>query len=256
MAVLSNRHRAYAHIRRKMAAGELMMGSHLSEEALAREIGISRTPVREALNRLGTQGFVEHVPNVGTFVKKFTRQELWELLELRELLEGYAAARAAARMGPAQLDELQILCDRMRQVCHKLRTHKQADFPPEAIKRFNLADESFHMILLRASGNAQVERLVEDYGLITNLCRRTFPMPATMRFSTLFWSWAAHVRILRALQAHDDERARRWMSDHISRSKATIMRYFDEVEEPAVTRGDMSVAPGDEASTSRWEAAD
>lgn len=232
-----------------------MMGSHLSEEALAKEIGISRTPVREALNRLGTQGFLEHIPNLGTFVKKFTRQELWELLELRELLEGYAAARAAARMGPAQLEELQILCDRMHQVCHKLRTHKHADFPPEAIKRFNLADESFHMILLRASGNEQVERLVEDYGLITNLCRRTFPMPEALRFSTLFRVWAAHVRILRALQAHDGESARRWMSDHIARSKATIMRYFDEVEEPVVTRDVMPAAPGDEVPTSRWEAA-
>lgn len=224
------------------------MGSHLSEQTLAKEIGISRTPVREALSRLGTEGLVEHVPDCGTFVKKFSRQDIWEMLELRELLEGYAAARAAVRLGPEQLDELQILCDRMLQLCRTLQKEKRSVFTPEEEGRFVSADASFHLIMLRSSGNSRVERLVDDYGLINNLCRRFVPVPESIQYKISCWTWRSHARILRALKKHDGEEAGRLMSYHIRRSEIMTLRYFDEEEETASMRMARHAAFGGEVS--------
>jgi DNA-binding GntR family transcriptional regulator len=218
-----------------MLLGDIPMGERLSPEALAREIGISRTPMREAMAQLGAEGLLEQVPHCGTFVKKFTRQEIWELLELRELMEGYVAARAAARMGPEQLKELQVLCDRMLHLCHRLPDEKRRDFTPEEREQFSFADAHFHLMLVRASGNEQVEKLVENYGLITRLCYLDWVFPQSIQFKINCWTWGAHARILRALKNQDCEAARHWMSDHIRRSESTIMKYFDAQEELAVT---------------------
>ena len=207
------------------------MGEHLSEEALAKEIGVSRTPVREALNRLGTEGLLEHTPNCGAYIKSFSRQELWELLELRALLEGYTAARAATRLGPEQLENLQRLCDEMLRMCRMLRDQKRANFTDDEKRRFSLADATFHQLVVDACGNDRVKRLVEDYGLISKLCNRNWDSPKSLEFNNACWTWGAHARILRALKKHDSEGARRWMNDHIGRSEATFMKFFDGWDE-------------------------
>lgn len=236
MAVRSPRHHAYDHIRSKLRSGRLTFGSHLSEQTLAKEMGTSRTPIREALSRLSAEGLVEQIPERGSFIKRFSRQELWELLELRKVLEGYAAGRAALRVGPEQLEQLGILCDRMLQVCRKLHEEKRRTFTPEENARLSSADASFHMVLMRASGNARVERLVEDYGLITNLCRRTWPAPESLHYKMACWTWRSHARILRAVKRNDSDGAMRLMSRHIHQSEVAIMGHFsDEWDEPVAT---------------------
>src|SRR5687768_11444608 len=85
-------------IREAIMDGRLEPGARLKEERLAQDLGISRTPVREALQRLNTEGLVQARPNRGTFVRAYEPAELDELYELRALLEGHAARRAAERL--------------------------------------------------------------------------------------------------------------------------------------------------------------
>src|SRR3954466_2450459 len=91
--------------------GVLKPGERLRAEALAQRYGTSRTPVREALLQLEAEGLVEVEPNRGAVVRAFDRADLLDLYEVRALLEPAAAARAATRIGDADVARLQQLCD-------------------------------------------------------------------------------------------------------------------------------------------------
>src|SRR2546421_13031594 len=99
-------------IRQAILDGRLEPGSRLKEEELARELGISRTPVREALLVLQAEGLVDAVPNRGAVVRSHDANDLEDLYQLRALLEGYAARRAAANVTEQDVVELWASCER------------------------------------------------------------------------------------------------------------------------------------------------
>lgn len=104
---------AYETLLGEILAGTYAAGHRLREEHLAATLGLSRTPIREALLRLDANGLVQVLPNRGALVKPFAPSELNELYELRALLEGYGARRAAQRHDPEAVDRLRGLCDAM-----------------------------------------------------------------------------------------------------------------------------------------------
>ena len=99
--------RVIAEMRRRIISGELAAGVNLSEIALAESFGVSRTPVREALKRLQSEGLVTIRPRVGTFVTTPSRREITELFEMKELLEGAAARLLAQRGRVPEVDRLE-----------------------------------------------------------------------------------------------------------------------------------------------------
>ena len=103
-------------IRQAIGDGRLEPGHHLKEEQLAQELGVSRTPVREALHVLQAEGLIEAFPNRGATVRACDLADLEDLYELRALLEGRAARRAATRATPAQLQELRASCERFERL--------------------------------------------------------------------------------------------------------------------------------------------
>src|SRR5215831_18164487 len=110
----SAREKAYVALQQKMLSGEFPAGSPITEASLARELGISRTPLREAIGQLIAQGFLRPVPNRGTMVLEFTKRDIAEIYDLREALEVYAVGKASE--GPirtADVDELIRLADQV-----------------------------------------------------------------------------------------------------------------------------------------------
>src|SRR5262245_5901602 len=99
---------AYDHIRSKLVQGALETGD-LSEPILARELGISRTPIREAIRQLESEGLLEQRAKQGTYIRRPDRHELEEIYQVRILLEPYAAGEAAQRCTAADLRDLQGL---------------------------------------------------------------------------------------------------------------------------------------------------
>lgn len=144
--------RAYASLRADIVNGARPPGSRLPEDALAEELGVSRTPVREALQRLGTEGLVEHLPHRGARVTGWTAQDLQETFELRALLEGLGARRAAARATAADVTGLRELCTRME---HSIRPGVPRDL--DTLTKDNSA---FHAELLRISASNQLTAMV------------------------------------------------------------------------------------------------
>src|SRR5882724_5280735 len=163
------REHAYKHIHGKLLAGELPAGQVVSEHSLAREIGISRTPVREAIRRLEQEGILEQVPRYGTIVRRPQRRDLQELYQLREALEPYAVAQVAGRLCPEDLGMLGRLCDEIRTIATAVKKARRPVVDLALMRRLLSADLGFHMVLLRASGNRRLMKIISDSRVLTRI---------------------------------------------------------------------------------------
>jgi DNA-binding GntR family transcriptional regulator len=161
--------RAYEHIRKRLLCGELPPGSRVSERTIAQQIGMSRTPVREALNKLSSDGLLEYVDGAGMFTKMPTRRELEDLYELRIWLECGAMTRVVERISDAMLAELDHLCMAMRQVAVDLGDAPEGDGNPEASYRWLMLDTTFHVTLLRAADNPTAMKMVSDLRMMSQV---------------------------------------------------------------------------------------
>ena len=102
---------AYEMIFRKIMSEELLPGAQLREDHLAKEFGISSTPVREAFRRLEHEGWLESIPYRGSFLRKFSETEMQEMCTLREILEGMAAKLAAQNASHDDLKKIRSILD-------------------------------------------------------------------------------------------------------------------------------------------------
>jgi DNA-binding GntR family transcriptional regulator len=202
-------------IREAIVDGRLPPGRRLKEEELARELGISRTPVREALLILQAEGLVDAAPNRGAVVRSHDADDLEDLYQLRALLEGYAARRAAANISEAALAGLQTSCERFESLI-------EGDVQ-ELVKE-NLL---FHNVILDASRSRRVAELV----------RKVIELPLVYR--SYIWysvdqrriSAHYHRQVTRALESRDGERAELVMKEHVYEARDVLVARVREQEE-------------------------
>ena len=227
----TQRDRAYQHIRRKLAEGGLPAGVRLSPAALAREIGVSHTPVREAISQLRSEGLIVHMPHRGAFVKGTDRQDVVDLIELRTLLECHAAARAARRISAAQLQELRERWDALCGVVEAFRVPPGTDLR-EPLAQWLLADLAFHMVLLRAAGNRRVIRVIQDMHIMTQMFGYRTDTPAAWTDPAAFAAenLRVHEGVYEAVCRHDSKAARRAMATHMRRARKNMLARFDWLE--------------------------
>ncbi len=226
--ILKNSERAHEYIRQKIMLGELSEGTRVSDVTVAEEMGLSRTPVREAINRLHSEGLLEQVPHAGAFVRKLSRRELNDLFDVRALLEGHAAERAAMRITEDDLAELEWLCKDLYRIVRQFRDSGDTALDVESNQQFALDDIKFHMIVLRACGNQQVAKIVGDFRIMTSLCGVKRPHPSKSRLYMLANTWLMHSRVLRGLRARSPHVASRWMSAHLQQGKEAALAHFDQ----------------------------
>jgi len=227
------RDQAYKHIHGKLLAGDLPAGQVLSELSLAREIGISRTPVREAIQRLEHEGVLEQVPRFGTIVRRPERRDLADLYELREALEPYAAAQAAGRLGAQDLATLAKLCDEIGAIAAALKKAARPVPTAAELQRLLSADLCFHMVLLRASGNRRLIKIIADSQMLT----RIFGTPRQEHdLAVIERTHRYHCEILNAVKLRRGERARQLMAEHIHASMREALDHFDRAQSTPDTR--------------------
>ncbi|MEW2400968.1 GntR family transcriptional regulator [Streptomyces sp. NPDC046862] len=145
-AVTSGREKAYAYLKDIVLTDPGMQGTFLSEQELADRIGVSRTPVREALLQLAAEDLVELVPKRGARVSPLTGREIRELMELRGIVERYAAQQLVSG-GAAPVAGLRSLLDRQRELTGA-----------DQAREFIAVDHRFHSALVSAVGNALLDR--------------------------------------------------------------------------------------------------
>jgi len=161
--------RAYRHIRRKLLDGSVPPGSRLSYGTIGKEIGVSATPVREAVGQLASEGFVELVPQLGAIVRELTREEAIELYELREALEAFAARRAAERISDRLLGELDRNLAASAAIVAKVRNSGKESADRKIAHQFHSLDLAFHMTLIEASRNRRMLKVVGDSHILTRI---------------------------------------------------------------------------------------
>lgn len=140
--------RAYDELRTAVLQGAYAEGSHLSEDMLARSLGCSRTPVREALRRLSAEGLVELLPNRGARVVDWSQENLEEVFRLRAMLESYGAFLAAQAMEREDIARLYKLVDRMDEVALDVGESSRA--------RLAQLDVDFHHRVLVGGGSRRL----------------------------------------------------------------------------------------------------
>jgi DNA-binding GntR family transcriptional regulator len=197
-------HRAYEEIRRRIFAGDYPAGVRLREDELSAAIGVSRTPIREALRRLDAEGIVVNVPNRGAHVASWTDAELNDIFEIRALLESYAARRAATRLTAAELDRLDELSDEMDAYLDKLPSD-------EHYARITRLNTEFHQLIMESAGSPLLGSLATSTIQIP-LMHRTF-----RRYSrrALERSFDHHRELVEACRARDAVWAESIMRSHI-----------------------------------------
>ncbi len=188
--------------------GELPLGSRIIETRVARQLGTSQAPVREALRDLATLGLVEMDPYRGARVREPSSEELTEAMELRGELEALAARQAATRISEATLAKMRELLDEMRASAAAGDAHGQA-----------VRNSAFHGCVIAASGNRTVQRvwsMLEPFA-------HTY-LTAAVPGADLDWLAERHVALLEALAARDPDRAAEAMRVHAREAEAHVLR--------------------------------
>jgi DNA-binding GntR family transcriptional regulator len=223
--------KAYDHIRIRILDGRLAPASHLREHILAAEIGVSRTPIREALRRLAADGFVTFVPNVGASVISWSGQSLADLIEVRTQLAGMAARLAASRIKEEQIEQLRQLNAQLAQVAKQ----RHAGFLGEAA-RLNIA---FHRVIFTASGNEWLARLLEQTAYLPMVQRAHFA------FDQKAWQHSAvrYADLIDALASGESDWAAALIQAHFLAAKhAVAQRASDHGADAAI---DVDAGAGD-----------
>jgi DNA-binding GntR family transcriptional regulator len=196
-------------MRRAIVLGELPPGLHLEEPALAQKFGVSRIPVREALLRLEHEGLVRVQPRRGAFIVGMTPDDVRDVYELRQLIEGRAARRAAERIAPDGLARLELLAGQMDDALR--RREPAAMVEP---------DVEFHRQLVAAAGSRQLgaawERLA---GLISTILGVT----DSVRYGSTPDAVHGHQLIIDALVRRDAEAAEREVALHLESGERVML---------------------------------
>ena len=199
----------------------MLPGQRLKEEELAQQLGISRTPIREALLVLQTEGLLEATPNRGATVRSFDPADLEEMYDLRALLESHAARRAAMHVTAEQLEDLRASCDRFARLL-------EGDDIPALVAE----NAFFHDIILDA---AESERL-------SGMIRQVVALPLVYK-SYVWYSPAQasashhyHLQLVKALERGDGARAEIVMREHVFEARDVLVQHMIAgIAEPAST---------------------
>lgn len=193
-----------------IVSGDLAPGEKIREQVLARSLGVSRGPLREAIRRLEGRKLVHRTPNIGVRIADLSRQDLTDLLIVREALEGIACREAAGRMTDAEIESLEGL----------LGVHgRHKAFKAGAGYYQEAEDFDFHFRIVKASGNARlIWMLCEDlYHLL-----RVYRYKSSTRIGRAEQAMSEHRQIVAALKARDPDLAERRMREHIRNARLHV----------------------------------
>ncbi len=196
-------------LREAIVKGEIAPGEKLNEPKLAEQFNVSRGPLREAIHSLVSMRLVTHIPHVGATVTTLDLNHIIELYEVREALEGKAAALAALAISDNNIKKLKELL-----VLHKEHTQNN-----DGVHINTEGDFDFHYLIIKNCGNAMLEN---------QLCNELYHLIRMFRYQTSRYNKRSdralfeHEQLLYAIENRDPEMAEMLMRRHISRAKESI----------------------------------
>ncbi len=235
---LSMRQMAYLHIEKKIASRDLRAGDPVSELPIANELGISRTPTREAIRQLVAEGLLEEVPGRGVVVVTLDRRDIVEIYELRKALEVAAVRTATRRLtGSAELKNLRLVADKMESLIEEMERSDQQGLESKQINRYEAADIAFHTYLMHAAGNRRMLNIVNG---LRSLIRIFAMRKAVHKVEKIRDIHRDHVEVIAAMEAGDPERAAAILSAHIEAGQQDRLEQYALREQEAGLPQDIS----------------
>lgn len=208
------REMVYSEVKQAILDTKLKPGQNFTEENLTTQLGVSRTPVREALRKLESEGYISVHHGKYAEVTTIKRSELIEEYELREILEGFAA-RLAAKNGTAE--DLAKICyslDRISAIIDDAST----DFDQKTVHKIVGANLDFHLSIIEASRNKKLAELMESLWKTTRMLSTT-----TLRSKEwVLHSLNEHRKIYAAIKSHDTSLSERLMKQHINNALSEL----------------------------------
>ena len=201
--------RVYGQIKQLILCNEIMPGQKLHHQQLSERLGVSRTPVREALTRLGQEGYVAFLPNRGFTCKEIRMQEAEELYELREALEAFAVEKAIENFTSEANDHL-------REKMHLYGRDVQNRFTRERL----VFDQDVHLTIAEIAGNETLINMLKHVFERIVLKRRTDGLYDPSRGTS---AHQEHLKLLGAIQRRDTAEAVALMRSHIQAGKKNVM---------------------------------
>jgi DNA-binding GntR family transcriptional regulator len=209
-----------SEIRRRIMSGQIAIGAQLRQAELASELGVSRTPVREALRQLQAGGLIEVVPNRGAVVRVPAPWEVREAYQVRAQLEGYACELAVKHISDREIELLRESNATLREATFNRQEVAPGEEPPTT-----LANDVFHTVIHQAAGNQRLAATINEIN-------ETFPRNV---------SWLVlrddqrhreenvreHERILDAIVAGDAKSARQEMVKHVVGAGEQLARWYE-----------------------------
>ena len=212
--------RVYEQIREQIQTGKLSPGTRLVNRKMAIELGTSMVPVREALNRLTSEGLLEHLPGGGNFVRKLNRKEIVQLYEFRESLEVFAAREAAKNIQDYHLKHLTRICDDWEGILEKIKATESGKTTGTTLRRWLDDDLEFHSVIVEAADNPWLAKVAMDMKLMTLVVRNK---PEILSYEAAVMTQNDHLAMLEAFRNHDTDTAEAVMRGHIKQGLDFIM---------------------------------
>jgi DNA-binding GntR family transcriptional regulator len=205
----------YARLKALIAERRMLPGERILQDRLAREMGVSRTPLVNALKRLAQERLVEWVSRRGIYVKRFTKREMARLFEVREALEGLSARLAAPRIDGVEADQL-------------IEMFRGLDLSPTpaAVRKYVERDRYFHWRLVEIAGNEQLAQALESVNMMFFAYQDGLVRPAAETIHE-------HYPILEAMRRHDPDASEAAMRLHIRRSVERLEKEAEAEEAQA-----------------------
>ena len=202
-------------LRQAIITGEFVPGERLMEIALANRLGVSRTPVREAIRKLELEGLVVMIPRKGAEVARITEKDLRDVLEVRSSLEELAAGLATERLDESSREKIQAALDNFREAIQTDDNPKIAD-----------CDVEFHDAVFEATQN---KRLIQ---IINNLREQIYRYRLEYVKDTVYHAvlLKEHEELVEAMFAGNKERAKEIMKRHIDNQEETVIKKIQEEE--------------------------
>lgn len=211
---------AYDMIRKAIIEGDYEPGQRLTEEYLAAELNLSRTPIREAIKRLETEGLVISLKR-GVAVRTYSKSDIQQIYDLRSLLEGYAASQAALFRSDTHLEDMM-----QTQKLYASAIERMDDSNPSSIKEIVRCNNKFHETVILSSKNEHIHFLISKV-VVVPLVFRSFHRYGKQE---IVRSLDDHRRIMQAIEQRDPDRAKTAMMEHIYKGRDHVLSYLSEVE--------------------------
>jgi DNA-binding GntR family transcriptional regulator len=231
---------AHQFIRKRILSGEFAPGDALAAKHLAELIGVSRTPVRDALRQLETEGLIEISPRQEARVKKAGIQDLRDIWELRIALETHAATLAAQRHSEEDVERLEDLLSAMQQSIDAINSAANEDEKWQFHQQLAQSDIRFHLAIMEASRNqlicAEVDRFRVIHDIVLPLGKRPSQSRNIKSHADNMEIWDSHKAIFDALCNRDEMATYLAMKEHLTIPMQRTMRVMREQMETASVR--------------------